>query len=142
MLPTFRLAFVNLHADGGDGPARVAMLLRQNPTAGRAFCASLCQNVPVERVADLIAALRDHLLSSAPAQGQVDIAAEAGPSKSSKRRRGRKQIRAADGSPNKDEEEAYEVIARVKGSTCASRHIVSSEACLCTAPYAALVQHA
>ena len=30
-----------LYADGIEGPSRVAMLLRQNPVAGRAFCSYL-----------------------------------------------------------------------------------------------------
>lgn len=83
------------------------MLLRQNPTAGRAFCTALCQGTPVEQVADLVAALRDHLLSSAPKQGPAR--AEAGSHKGSKRRRGRKQARAAAGSPGEAEEDSPEV---------------------------------
>ena len=85
-------------ADGHEGPARVAALLRQNPPAGKAFCASLCQAAPTQQVADLIAALRDHLLSSAPAAQHAGTgssaaaeAAAAAASKGSKRCRGRKQ---------------------------------------------------
>lgn len=85
------------------------MLLRQNPTAGKAFCASLLQGAPVERVVELVAALRDHLLSSAPAQDSALAAAEAGPSKGGKRRRGRKQTKAVAGSPGQPEEEDAEV---------------------------------
>lgn len=90
-----------LHADGNEGPARVAALLRQNPPAGRAFCASLCHAAPAQQIAELIAALRDHLLSSAPAAehaAATDVPAAAAPAaapaKGSRRRRGRKQGRA------------------------------------------------
>lgn len=90
-----------LHADGNEGPARVAALLRQNPPAGRAFCASLCHAAPAQQVAELIAALRDHLLSSAPAAEDATAtgmpaaaAPAAAAAKGSKRRRGRKQGRA------------------------------------------------
>lgn len=85
------------------------MLLRQNPTAGRTFCAYLSQAVPVERVADLIVALRDHLLSSAPALGKARAAAEAGPSKGGKGRKGRKQTKAVVTSHEEAEEERAEV---------------------------------
>ncbi len=85
------------------------MLLRQNSTAGKAFCASLLQGAPVERVVELVAALRDHLLSSAPAQDNALAAAEAGPGKGGKRRRGRKQTKAVAGSPGQPEEENAEV---------------------------------
>lgn len=90
------------HTDGNEGPARVAALLRQNPPAGKAFCTSLCQAVPAQQIAELIAALRDHLLSSAPpaaaehggtnsaAVAAASAAAAAVASKGSKRRRGRK----------------------------------------------------
>jgi len=111
----YRLTYALGSADGGEGPARVAMLLRQNPTAGRAFCASLLQGAPVERVVELVAALRDHLLSSAPAQDSALAAAEAGPSKGRKRRRGRKQAKAVAGSPGQPEEASAEV-----GYTCLS----------------------
>ncbi|KAL0037621.1 hypothetical protein WJX77_005190 [Trebouxia sp. C0004] len=104
-----RLLLPSYFPDGGEGPARVAMLLRQNPTAGKAFCASLFQ-APVERVVELVAALRDHLLSSAPAQDSALAATEAGPSKGSKRRRGRKQMQAVAGSPGQPEEENAEVV--------------------------------
>lgn len=92
-------------ADGNEGPARVAALLRQNPPAGKAFCASLCQGAPAQQVAELIAALHDHLLSSAPAAtGVPDPAAPgaapaAAAAKGSKRRRGRKQARADEQPP-------------------------------------------
>ena len=94
-------------ADGSEGPARVAALLRQNPPAGKAFCASLCQAAPAQQVAGLIAALRDHLLPSAPAAAQhagtdssaAAEAAAAAASKGSKRRRGKKQG-SADAQPS------------------------------------------
>lgn len=105
----YRLTHALGSADGGEGPARVAMLLRQKPSAGKAFCACLLQAAPVERVVDLVAALRDHLLSSAPAQDSALAAAEAGPSKGGKRRRGRKQMKAVAGSPDQHEEENAEV---------------------------------
>ncbi len=91
------------------------MLLRQNPTAGKAFCGSLLQGAPVERVVELVAASRDHLLSSAPAQDSALAAAEAGPSKGGKRRRGRKQTKAVAGSPGQPEEQNAEV-----GNSCLS----------------------
>ncbi|DBA71994.1 TPA: hypothetical protein ACH3X2_010737 [Trebouxia sp. C0005] len=105
-----RLLLPSYFPDGGEGPARVAMLLRQKPSAGKAFCACLLQAAPVERVVDLVAALRDHLLSSAPAQDSALAAAEAGPSKGGKRRRGRKQMKAVAGSPDQHEEENAEVV--------------------------------
>ena len=117
----YRLTYALGSADGGEGPARVAMLLRQNPTAGRAFCGSLLQGAPVERVIELVAALRDHLLSSAPAQDSALAAAEAGPSKGGKRRRGRKQAKAVAGSPDQPEEENAEV-----GNSCLSVHLSAS----------------
>jgi len=91
------------------------MLLRQNPTAGKAFCSCLCQGAPEERVVELITALGDHLLSSPPAQDSALSAAEAGPSKGGKRRRGRKQMKAVAGSPGQPEEENAEV-----GNSCLS----------------------
>jgi len=77
------------------------MLLRQNPTAGKAFCSCLCQGAPEERVVELITALGDHLLSSPPAQDSALSAAEAGPSKG--------------GSPGQPEEDNAEV-----GNSCLS----------------------
>jgi len=62
-----------------------------------------------------VAALRDHLLSSAPAQDSALAAAEARPSKGGKRRRGRKQTKAVAGSPDQPEEENAEV-----GKSCLS----------------------
>lgn len=95
-------------ADGSEGPARVAMLLRQNSAAGKAFCASLCHAAPAEQVAELIAALRDHLLSSAPAsEGATAAAAVA--SKGSKRCRGKKQGGAVASGPEQGDAECLEV---------------------------------
>ena len=117
----YRLTYALGSADGGEGPARVAMLLRQNPTAGRAFCVSLLQGAPVERVIELVAALRDHLLSSAPAQDSALAAVKAGPSKGGKRRRGRKQAKAVAGSPDQPEGENAEV-----GNSCLSVRLSAS----------------
>ena len=91
------------------------MLLRQNPSAGRSFCACLSPAAPSERVADLITALRDHLLSSSPSQSR----AAAG--KGSKRHRGRKQGSAAGDVPEVDESAAAEVktVLALRGNECA-----------------------
>ncbi|KAL3138948.1 hypothetical protein ABBQ32_005760 [Trebouxia sp. C0010 RCD-2024] len=106
-----KLLLPSYFPDGNEGPARVAALLRQNPPAGRAFCASLCHAAPAQQVAELIAALRDHLLSSAPAAEDATAtgmpaaaAPAAAAAKGSKRRRGRKQGRA-DEQPSEAEQQ-------------------------------------
>ncbi|KAK9808548.1 hypothetical protein WJX73_007262 [Symbiochloris irregularis] len=102
------------------GPALVAALLRQHPSAGATFCAALSgglgnasdPRIPMEQLLSLVGDLRDHLLACMPCgSGQAQGSAPQKPKRRGTKRKGKQQPATTPGAEERAETpEAWEAI--------------------------------